>query len=131
MKNLKIAKGFVGHEFWPGVAFVDVEGRPSAEKFPRDETEQQMENVIQSWNEIVILRASPTVPFKFGYTQGNAFHYLKEIIEVDSEGRFGVRIGDGKVRFFVLPTTLDQDMKLEIVEITKETDPKYPELPLY
>lgn len=130
MRNIKIEKQFVGHEYWPNVAFVDVKGIPEAEEFPRDVSEEEEEKVIQGWKNIAVLKVTPDVPFKFGYTVGEAFHYLKETIESE-EGMFGVRVGNGDVRFFVLPVALDQDLSLELVEITSEDDLKYSDLSLY
>lgn len=131
MRNVKIEKNFVGHEYWPNIAFVDVKGREEATDFPKDGTEEEMEKVIQTWNDVAILKVLPNVSFKFGYTQGNVFHYLKESIKVTNDGMFAVRIGDGNIRFFVLPALLDCDMKLELIEQTKESDSKYKDLPLY
>jgi hypothetical protein len=131
MRNIKIEKSFVGHDYWPGVAFLDVKGKPEAKDFPKDGTEEEMEKVIQSWKDIAVLKVSPKIQFKFGYVQGNAFHYLKETIEVNDDGKFAVRVGDNDIRFFVLPSSLDCDLKLELVEQTKENDKKYKDLPLY
>ena len=131
MRNIKTERNLTGKNFWPRISYVDVQGVDSAKQRDRSVSESAQEEVIQSWLNIAVLKASPRTDFKFGYIQGNSFEFLCETIETDPEGQFGVRVGDKDTRFFILPTDLSSTFSLELVKITDETDPDFTNLPLY
>lgn len=130
MKNIKIEKNLIGDKFWPAVSFVDVSGQPNTKKYPEGLSTQETEKVIQTWENVAVLEVTPNIPFKFGYIHGNSIHYLTEVIET-KDSKFAVRIGDDNVRFFVLPNSLDRNISLKVLEITKEVNENYRDLPLY
>jgi hypothetical protein len=131
MKNIKIEKKLVGDKFWFKVAYVNVEGSKGAKPYTDKGSEEAIEGIVQSWEDIAVLKVTPKVPFKFGYVHGRIINYLKSNIETDDEGRFGVHIGDDKVTFFVIPTAFDMVLTLELVARVKLDDSNYKNLPLY
>ena len=91
-------------------------------------SEEYNEAVIQSWENVAVLRALAPRPTKFflGFAIENSVQYLKHEFETDL--KFAVRLGPIDTNFFVLPRHMEDKILLEVVEITKVDDDKYKDL---
>ncbi len=127
MQNFK--KGLTSDEvwsFWEEPAVVTIKGDPAAAKVHPDINDKEaQEKIIQSWNKIVVLRATSDKPVKFwaGFYDMGLMLYLKHDFETGS--LFAMRNGPYDLKIFALSKDLVSKIKLEIVEFTTENDPKY------
>ena len=128
MKNFKLEKNLTGDENWPSISFVSVKGIPGQNSVSEIEDSSEREKIIQTWNNIAVLKATSEQPTEFflGFLKANRCQYLKHEFTTDME--FGMRIGPEDVNFFVFPKDLNSLIKLEFVEQTTEDNPKYPDL---
>jgi len=131
MKDLKTQKGWAGDEYWPQLGVITVTGDDVAKAFPAGVSQPEGEAVVQSWTKVAVLKTDPNIPVYWGYMVGGVHaQFLNQPVETN-QGRFGVRVGDGDVTFFVLPVDLKARPTLELVAVVDINDPQYAELPLY
>lgn len=97
---------------------------------PEGASQAQGEEVVQSWQRIAVLEASPDIDVFFGFKIGDHAQFMNTPVQTDN-GKFGARIGDGDVSFFVIPKDMESRPLLRLVAITDIDDPKYSDLPLY
>lgn len=71
----------------------------------------------------------PFMPF-INVTVIDHAQFMNTPVQTD-KGKFGARIGDGDVSFFMIPKDLESQPLLRLVAITDIDDPKYSNLPLY
>ncbi len=130
MKNVKLEEGLVGGDNWPTIGMVKILPDPQATHLPDDATEEQTEEVIQSWKTVAVLKISPITNFRIGYIIDEQARVLKFPVHT-LNGMFGMRIGARPVRFFVVPEDFSTALQLEHIETVKDDNPKYEELPVY
>ena len=123
-------KNFIGNEAWPVIPSIFVKGIPGQADVSADNTAEENEKIIQSWKNVVVLKVASDKPVKFylGFSNYAAVSYLKYEFETDME--FAMRIGPTDNRYLAIPKNLDDEIKLELVEITTEDDPKYKDIVL-
>ncbi len=128
MRNFKLEKKLTGNAPWPELPSVFVKGIADERDVSADNTEEENEKIIQSWKNVAVMRASAGKPTKFfiGFANYAAVSYLEYELETDME--FATRIGPTDNRFFVMPRSHGEGLKLELVEITTEDDEKYENL---
>lgn len=128
MRNFKLEKNLTGDSYWPNISFVSVKGISGQESAAGIEDSSEREKIIQTWNNIAVMKATSEKPTEFflGFFKDKKCQYLKHEFTTDME--FGMRIGSEDVNFFVFPKDLNTPIKLEIIEQTKENDPKYSDL---
>lgn len=121
-------KGLSGDEKWPNISFVSIRGIPNQKSVSEIKDDSEQEPIIQTWNNIAVMKATSEKPIKFyiGFLKNNRSQYLKHEFTTDME--FGMRAGPEDVNFLVLPVNLEDKINLELIELTIETDPKYPDL---
>lgn len=126
MINYKKVKNLSATEKWPKIASVFIKGIPGETDTTTDVPQKQ--DLSQTWSSVAVFKATSNEPTKFyvGFTNLGIIKYLE--YEFTTNLEFGMRIGGGDVRVFVLPKDLTKKLKLKMVEITKEDDPKYREL---
>lgn len=128
---MKSMYSLAADEHWPCIGSVVVEAEPQlAMPIPAGASQQQAEEIVQTWQNIAVLRVSPNIDVMFGFQVGDHMQFLNTPIETDN-GVFGVRLGDGVVRFFVIPVDMKSRPVLELVTTTNIDDPLYSNLPLY
>jgi hypothetical protein len=93
-------------------------------------SDQEREEIVQSWKTVAVLKVSPITNFRLGFMVDDKVQFLKYPIHT-LNGMFGVRIGARPVKFLVFPEDLATAMSLEHIETTKDENPKYSELPVY
>lgn len=131
MNDIKTQHSWAADDFWPQLGMVTVAGDNTAQSFPAGASQQEGERTIQTWSKVAVLHVNPDVPVYWGYMVGETHaQFLNQPVET-MEGQFGVRVGDGKVTFFVIPVDLKARPKLELVEVVNINDSRYAELPLY
>jgi hypothetical protein len=130
MRNLKLEEGLVGEDNWPHIGVVKILPDPAAAHLPEDITDEQKEEIIQSWKTVAVLKISPITNFRIGFMVEDNVQFLKYPIHT-LNGMFGMRVGAKPIKFFVIPEDLGTSMSLEHIETTKEDNPKYEELPVY
>ncbi len=130
MRNIKLEQHLDKDEHWPNIATVRVRKKQSAMSIPVRATQAQAEAIIQSWHDVAILQVTPPISIYFGFIIGDHAQCLNMPVETQ-QGKFGVHVGDKDVIFFVFAEDINTQLKLELVEITDITDPRYSELPLY
>lgn len=121
MINYKLENNLIGDENWPRFSGVFVKGISG-------ETEKDVDNnesIIQSWKNVVIMRASSESLIKFyiGYYNQKEISYLRHEFETDLT--FAMRVSSEDMNFFVIPTDLKNEIKLELIEVTVEDNIKY------
>jgi hypothetical protein len=133
MRNVKVENHWNGDEYWTKVGHVTVTGDQAAAVIQQGASQQEAEKVIQDWQKVAVLKASPSDGVMVGFITPGHTHvsFLNEPIEPDGEGRFGMHLGDSDVTFFLLSKDPKTNTKLELVEVTTKDDPKYESLPLY
>lgn len=130
MKDIKSFHDFAIDEYWPFMPFVDVKATILAQAIPESASQTQGEKVVQTWQQVAILETSPDIEVYFGFKVGGHAQFLNIPIET-KDNMFGVRVGDGDVSFFVIPTDLKSRPTLRLVEITPIDNLMYAGLPLY
>jgi len=130
MKNIKIEKNLVGDAWWRGAAMIEIKGDPSAAAFPSNVSAEEKEKIIQSWKTVAVFKITKNIPFYIGFQSDNYIGFLKSLIETE-DGKFGMRIGRDNVKFFAFDPKFENDLQLELSEITTEDNPSYLNLPLY
>jgi len=131
MKDIKAQKGWDGDPYWPQLGMVTVTGDDLAIAFPAGVSQPEGEKIVQAWTKVAVLKTNPNVPVYWGYMVGGEHAQFLNQPVVTSEGRFGVRVGNGDVTFFVIAVDLKARPSLELVDVVDINDPKYAELPLY
>jgi len=128
MRNYKVEKNLVGSENWLNTSFVSVKGVPDQKSVSETKEGSEREEVIQSWNNIAVMRVTSENPTKFfiGFFNNKTSQYLKHELTTDLE--FGMRIGPDDINFMVLPVNAGDKVSLELIEQTTEADPKYTDL---
>lgn len=131
MINIKTRDNIAKDDKWPFIGSVVVKASSSgAKQIPKDASQVQAEKIIQSWQKVVVLRVVPDIDVYFGFQVGDHMQFLNVPIE-KKNGLFGARVGDGDVRFFVIPKDLKSRPSLEYVGIVDIEDKVYSDLPLY
>jgi hypothetical protein len=130
MRNLKLEKNLTGNEKWPVLLSVFIKGIPGQADVSADNSEEENEKLIQSWKNVAVFRATAEKPVKFyaGFSNYAAVCYLEYEFETDMD--FAMRIGPTDNRYLVLPKDLNDEIKLELIEVTTEDDPKYKDIVL-
>ena len=105
MKNVKLEEGFVGTDNWPTLGLVKVLPDPNAAHLPDDLSDEQKEEIIQSWKTVAVLKISPITNFRIGYIIDEVAMFLRYPIHT-LNGMFGMRVGGRPVKFFVIPEDL-------------------------
>ncbi|EKE28847.1 MAG: hypothetical protein ACD_3C00003G0001 [uncultured bacterium (gcode 4)] len=128
MQNIKIIKNLIWESFWPHITSVLVKWIPEEKEIPSDLSTEEKEEIIQSWDNIAVLRVKCNNPVKFyfGFSNLSVIQYLKYEFSTDME--FWVRVGPDDIRFFVFPVDLESEISLELIEITNENNDKYKDL---
>jgi len=130
MRNIKLEQNLANDEHWPNMSTVKVTASATASSFDPDIKAPELEEVIQSWHEIAVLRVTPKVDFYFGFAIGEQMQFLNSPIETEND-TFGVHIGNSDVTYFVFATDMKTRLKLELSDRVSIDDPKYKTLPLY
>jgi hypothetical protein len=130
MRNLKLEEGLVGADNWPSIGIIKIMPDISAAHLPENISDQETEEIIQSWKTVAVLKVNPITNFRLGFMIDDQAQFLKYPIKT-LNGMFGVRVGARAVKFLVIPEDLLTPMTLEHVETTKEDNPRYEELPVY
>lgn len=130
MRNIKLEQRLDGDEFWPVMATVTVTGNYLAAPITDDMVQPQLEEVIQSWNEIAVLKITPAVECHFGFMIENHTQFLNTPVETE-DGKFGVHIGDSDTTFLVFAKDMKAKVKLELINRVDINDERYATLPLY
>lgn len=130
MINFKIKQNLDGDEHWPGLAWVLVKGDKSEKPFPAGASQVMAEEIVQSWQQIAVLEVTPDIDVYFGFMTDGPAYFLNVPVQ-RKNGRFGVHLGDGDVRFFVIPKDLKARPELKLVDVVSVSDPAYADLPLY
>jgi hypothetical protein len=130
MRNYKIEMNLGGASNWPNISFVAVRGVAGKESVSSIKDSDEREKIIQTWNNIAVMKATSEKPTKFfvGFFKEKRFQYFKHAFATNFE--FGMRVGPEDVKFFVLPVNLEDKIKLELLDQTAEDDPKYTDLTL-
>lgn len=130
MINYKLKYNLVGDQNWPSVPSVFLEGINTEKNVTLETPEDQKEEIIQKWKNIAVLNITSPAKTKFyiGFSNMGAIQYLKHEFETDI--LIGMRIGNDDVRIMALPLNLDDQINIELVEITSENDEKYKDLTL-
>ena len=97
---------------------------------PLDATQRQGEETVQSWRRVAVLEVTPAREVYWGFIAGSHMQFMNVPVQL-RQGKFAVRIGNGPVKLFVIPTDLVSRPKLRLIEITNVDDPEYKKLPLY
>jgi len=128
MKNYKIENNLVGDEKWPNIPFVAVKGISKERSASGIDDVVERENVIQSWKNIAVMKATSDKPTKFyiGFLKGDLCQYLKHEFTTDME--FGMRISPEDTNFIAFPLNFEDKIQLELIDQTTENDPKYQDL---
>ena len=130
MRNIKLEQQLDGDEHWPYIATLKVTGNPAAAPVPENTSQPELENIIQAWDDIAVLKMTPETEAHFGFMIDDHAQYLNVPIQTE-DGKFGVHIGDSDVTFFVFATDKTTRPTLELVERVKIDDARYETLPLY
>jgi hypothetical protein len=130
MKDIKTIQNLAGDEHWPTIPVVTVPGDSLAPSMPNGITQMEGEETVQSWQRIAVLEVTPVAEVYWGFMAGDHMQFMNVAVQLQN-GRFGVRVGDGEVRFFVIPKDLKSRLKLKLVEVAAIDDPTYLDLPLY
>lgn len=130
MRNVKLEKNLSGDEYWPHMATLTVTGSTSAKIIEPGTVQPELENIIQSWDEIAVLQVTPTVEFYFGFLADGQAQYLNVPIEAE-DGKFGVHIGDKDSTFVVFAKDMKTNLTLELIDRVDINDSRYASLPLY
>jgi uroporphyrinogen-III synthase len=130
MKDLKTSRSLAGDEHWPTMPTVTVPGDTTAPAMPPGATQPEGEHVVQNWQRVAVLEVVPAAEVYLGFMAGDHMQFMNVPVELQ-QGRFGVRVGNGEVKFFIIPTDLRTRLQLKLVKITTAVDPDFAELPLY
>lgn len=130
MINITKEQNLLSEEKWPEIPSVFVKGVPSEPDVDPDTPHEDKVRISQSWQNIAVIRATSDQPtiFYVGFYNMNIAKFVD--YEMTTNWEFGMRIGGGDVKFFAIPKDLSKRIKLELVELTREDDPKYKDLPL-
>ncbi len=130
MRNIKLERSLDADEFWPVMAMVTVTGSQLAAPITEGMAQPQLEEVIQSWSEIAVLKVTPNVECHFGFMIENHAQFLNTPVETE-DGKFGVHIGDSDSTFLVFAKDMKTKLTLELVDRVDINDQNYATLPLY
>lgn len=130
MINYKIKYNLIGEQNWPEIPSILLEGIKKEPNITLETPKDSQEPIIQSWKNIAVIKVSAENQTKFyiGFSNMGTIRYLKHPFETNLD--FGMRVGNDAVRIIVVPLDLETILKIELVEITEETDPKYSDLPV-
>lgn len=130
MKDVKTQRNFAGDEYWPSIPMVTVSGDHSQGAIPVSASQVEAEKVVQTWQRVAVLEVVPSAKTYWGFMAGDHAQFMNVPVEL-LDGRFGVRVGDGEVKFFVIPVDLKSRLNLRLIEVTDINNSKYASLPLY
>lgn len=130
MRDIKIQQNLAGDDNWPFMPFVKVKAISPAEKMPESATQIEGEMTVQTWQYVAVMEVSSDSEVYFGFKVGNHAQFMNVPVETH-EGKFGARVGDGDVSFFVIPRDLTSRPTLQLVEVVSIDDERYTDLPLY
>lgn len=130
MRNIKLERNLDNDEYWPHITTLKVSGSSSAAPIPTGTTQPDLENIIQSWTDIAVLKVSPITEFYFGFMLTDQAQFLNVPIETE-DGKFGVHIGDSDITFLVFAKDMHTQLTIELVDRVNVDDERYPSLPLY
>jgi hypothetical protein len=130
MRNIKLEQNLDGDEHWPFITTLKVAGSSTATPVPDGATQPDLENVIQSWNDIAVLNVTPETEFYFGFMIDDQSQFLNIPIATE-DGKFGVHVGNSDVVFLVFAKDMKTKLTLELVDRVDVNDENYQSLPLY
>ncbi|MDP4038586.1 MAG: hypothetical protein Q8P54_01285 [bacterium] len=130
MRDVKSEQNLAGDEHWPFIPVVTIKGDELAKAIPEGANQTQGEKVVQSWQKVAVLEVNPDIEVYFGFIAGRHMQFLNVAVR-KKQGQFGVRVGDGKVSFFVIPKDLQSRPSLKLITVTTTQDKAYADLPLY
>jgi hypothetical protein len=130
MRDIKTEQSLAGDEYWPIIPMVTVSGDSKASAIPVDATQPEGEKVIQTWQRVAVLEVTPAAQVYLGFVAGDHMQFMNVLVEL-VDGKFGVRVGDGQVKFFIIPQDLKSRLELKLVEVTDMSNEKYSTLPVY
>lgn len=130
MKDIKTTQNLAGDEHWPTISVVTVPGDSSSPSMPEGVTQTEGEKTVQAWQRIAVLEVSPAAEVYWGFMAGDHLQFMNVPVQL-KDGKFGARVGDGEVKFFIIPKDLVSRLQLKLVQVTTINDPAYLELPLY
>ncbi|EKE19565.1 MAG: hypothetical protein ACD_8C00138G0008 [uncultured bacterium] len=128
MKNYKLEHNLIGEENWPSLPSIFVGGIAGQEDVSADNAGDENEKIVQSWKNVVILKATSEKPTEFyvGFSNYAIVCYLKH--EFVTDVMYAMRISPTDNRYFVLPKNIEDKILLEMVEVTTVDDEKYKDL---
>ena len=128
MINYKLTHNLIGAENWPRIATVFIKGVPNETNVSSNKLEEENEKIIQSWKNVVVLRATSKKPTEIyiGFYNQAIASFLKHEFKTNLD--YAMRIGPGDINFFVFPKNLTTKINLEIIEQTTDDNPKYSNL---
>ena len=131
MIDIKTKENLATDEWWVKIGAVKVSGNTSAQAIPQGATQSQGEETVQTWQQVAVLDVGEHAPeFYVGFLVGEHTQFMRVPIKTQ-HGKFGMRIGDGEVVFYVLPIDLKIAMELTLVEVVDIHDDRYVDLPVY
>lgn len=137
MRNIKLGE----ESSWPQLHFVRVAQAEHTAIVRMREARAQRDALIaahggrpltdSSSATVAVLEVQPTDrQFHVGFKNGENAQRLSAPVET-LNGKFGMRVGDGEVEFFVIPIDMNAEVRLRLVELTTDGDLRYENLPLY
>ena len=131
MKDVITSINLTGPRWWKDVLAVEIKGDPDAADLPADVSSEERGRIIHGWKIVAVFTLEPKdAPAYVGFISGTYIGVLKYPLET-LDGKFGMRIGRSDVKFFAFDPNLENEIRLTLIEVTKEDDPRYPDLPLY
>src|SRR4051812_4067778 len=116
MKDVKTMQNLAGDEYWPFMPVVTVPGDTSVPAIPVGATQPEGEKVVRTWQRVAVLEVMPASEVYWGFMAGDHIQFMNVPVEL-LNGKFGVRVGDGEVKFFVIPKDLKSRLELRLVEV--------------
>jgi hypothetical protein len=130
MKDVKTQLNLAGDEYWPTMPVVTIPSDGSGAAIPVEATQPEGEKIVQTWQRVAVLEVVPATKVYWGFMAGDHLQFMNVTVELQ-EGKFGARVGDGEVKFFIIPQDLKSRLELKLVEVTDINNAKYSSLPLY
>lgn len=130
MKDLKTEQDLAGDRHWPTIPIVTVPGDNSAPAIPEGATQPEGEKVVKAWQRVAVLEVLPASEVYWGFMAGDHVQFMNVPVRL-LNSRFGVRVGNDEVKFFIIPRDMVSRLQLRLVKISTTDDPEYQEPPLY
>lgn len=130
MRNFKLERGLAAKSHWPHLGTVTIAGDDSAKVLPPGLSDEEKEEIVQSWQKVAVLKVTTDILVRLMFAIGDHAEFLRDPI-ITRDGLFGVHVGPQETRFIVFPDDGDSQTRLELIRVTTQVDPDYPDLPLY